>query len=261
MLLTLEEQMHVTLFKVDKKNVVPTKKADNLYFHAKLLQSQLVFFDELTSAVEIEQEGQITLYYDAMLPIQFMGALSQLMQQKFSKLNLVWKALSWSESLENVSENVSDVAFFTTAKRQFPNVKIDACILGAIKLGIYAGKESPLLVKDSVSRLDLRTNRQIITHSFLDSRINDYLRYAAHYIAVDNNKDVCELLEQGGWAILPEYYAREALQADKIAPLKVDFVWNDLHLNFAAFHNKNAHQSPTIEYLLSLLPALSKTYF
>lgn len=264
LILTLEEQMHVALFVVDKKQVIATEKARVLYFHAKLLQSQLVLFDEMTSSLLLDQEEQITLCYDAMLPVQFVSNLSVLLQQKFPSLNLIWKAKTWSEAMKLVAENINFIAFYPLKVKPFANIKIEGSVLGAVKLGIYAGKNSTLSAKKLITRLELRSHRQLLTHSFLETGVNDYLRYSARYLAVENNTEICKLLEnldEDAWSLLPEKHAAEYVNKGTLVQLEADFLWNDLHLNFIAYNNKSARRSPTIKYLLSVLPQLAKAYF
>lgn len=264
LILTLEEQMHVALFVVDKKQVIATEKARGLYFHAKLLQSQLVLFDEMTSSLLLDQEDQIILCYDAMLPVQFVSALSVLLQQKFPGLNLIWKAERWSQAMKLVAENINYIAFYPLKVKPFANIKIEGSVLGVVKLGLYAGKNSPLSLNKSINRLQLRSHRQVLTHSFLEAGVNDYLRYSARYLAVESNADICKLLEsldEDAWSLLPETHALEYVDEGRLVQLKADFLWNDLHLNFIAYNNKSARRSPTIKYLLSVLPQLAKAYF
>ena len=255
LVITLEDQMNLTLFTTQGKKLVASQDACKLYFHAKLLHQQLMMFEDLALTAHQKQEEQITLCYDPMLPNDFMVEMTSLLQQKFPHVHLHWQLRTWLEAVELMTANVTHVSFFPVRKNSVPDLQVQVSMLGSQKFYIYCGVNNELTKLSRVTQLHLRNTTQILPENILNSDLKEYVRFATKYIAVQSNDDVCRLVERIGWALLPESQALPYVEQGKIIRLQPDFLLNALQISMSSFY------SPALSYLLELLPSLAKKYF
>lgn len=255
LVITLEDQMNLTLFTTQGKKLVASQDACKLYFYAKLLHQQLMMFEDLALTAHQKQEEQITLCYDPMLPNDFMVEMTSLLQQKFPHVHLHWQLRTWLEAVELMTANVTHVSFFPVRKNSVPDLQVQVSMLGSQKFYIYCGVNNELTKLSRVTQLHLRNTTQILPENILNSDLKEYVRFATKYIAVQSNDDVCRLVERIGWALLPESQALPYVEQGKIIRLQPDFLLNALQISMSSFY------SPALSYLLELLPSLAKKYF
>lgn len=261
LILTLEESLQLTLFNIEGRQAKPTSNADRLYPHAKFLQTQFVKFSGLTESLISSTESKINLYYDAMLPSVFMVELSALLHQNFPNTEIVWQMDDWTESLNLVASNVNSVAFLANKNRSFTKLGIEVCFLGFNDFAVFSGAKSKLADLKVIREVDLRNTVQLIPRSMKEEGINGYISYANNTISVTNNDEVCRLLTQVGWAILPKKEALAYVEKGEIVHLQPHFMLNDLKMSMAAYYRPSINRGPAMTYLMSLLAPLSQKYF
>lgn len=261
LILTLEESLQILLFNIEGRRAKPTPSADRLYPHAQLLQSQLIKFSGLSHSLLVTPESKIILYYDEMLPNAFMVDLSASLHEKFPHIHLDWRQGSWSALLDFVGDNVTSIAFLANKNRSFSDPRVEVYFLGFNDFSIYASKHSQLLDLEFISQLDLRNEVQLIPRSMLEQGINGYVCFANNSITVNSNDEVCRLLGQLGWAILPQKDALPYLEKGEIVKISPQFMLNDLKMSMAAYYKPAINRGPAMSYLFSLLVPLSHKYF
>ena len=261
LVMTLEERLDILLFQVEGRKVKATISADKLYPHARLLQAQLMSFSGLTKSLHEGEESHISVHYDATLPADFMVNLTAILHKKFPYMQLSWIENSWQNALDCIIKNENQIAFLTNKKGDSAAPVIDTYFLGWNDFGVFAGKNSPLQGLKSISKLEFRNIVQLIPKSMLEEGLNGYTRFANNYIAVNNNDEVCRLLAQLGWAILPHCDIKQYVKRGDIKQIYPDFMLNDLKVSMVAYYCPDITRGPAMTYLLSLLPQLSKQYF
>ncbi|WP_332870274.1 LysR family transcriptional regulator [Psychromonas sp. Urea-02u-13] len=261
LIMTLEERLDLLLFEIEGRKVKATASADKLYPHARLLQAQLMSFSGLTNSLHEGQESRVSIDYDVTLPAEFMVSLTALLHKKFPYIQLSWKETSWQSGVDAVSKNESQIAFLTNKKGDSAAPLIETFFLGWNDFGIFAGKNSPLQDLNNLGKIEFRNIVQLIPKSMLEEGINGYTRFANIYITVSNNDDVCRLLAQLGWAMLPHCDVRQYVERGDIKQIYPDFMLNELKVSMVAYYRPEINRGPAMTYLLSLLPQLSKQYF
>ncbi|WP_022941713.1 LysR family transcriptional regulator [Psychromonas hadalis] len=261
LILTLEDNLELLLFEVIGRQAKATENAQRLYPHAKLLQSQLIGFSGLTASLHEVQESQLVIHSDAMLPDAFMVSLTSSLYEKFPSVELCWSQKKWQCAIDSVANNGTQIAFLANKKHSFIDPHIKACFLGFNDFALFAGKYSPLCLLEHIDKLDLRNNVQLIPQSMLEGDINGYIRFANNHISVSSNDEVCRLLMQLGWAILPTVNAVPYVQRGEIKKIRPDFMFNDLKMSMATYYRPAINRGPAMTYLLSLLPKLSQEFF
>ncbi|MEH6451891.1 MAG: LysR family transcriptional regulator [Psychromonas sp.] len=261
LVMTLEDQMDLSLFATQGRKLIASQEARKLYFHAKLLQQQLMIFEDLALTANEQQEEHITLCYDPMLSNDFMVEITLLLHQKFPNVHLHWVVKSWQEAIDLVIENVSHIAFLATKKENFPDLKIQYTQLGSLKFNVYCSTNNELTTLPIINQLHLRNTTQILPQNVLNSDVNGYLRYATQYIAVQSNDDVCRIIEKMGWALLPESHALAYVKQKKIVKLHPDFLLNSPQISMSSYYSPALNRGPALSYLLELIVPLAKKYF
>lgn len=261
LILTLEEKLDLLLFEIEGRKVKPTMNAHKLYPHARLLQNQLMSFTGLTQSLHEGQESHITLHYDATLPNDFIVKLTSMLHEMFPYIQLAWLENSWGESMRLVAENETHVSFLTNKKEGAADPRIETFFLGWNDFGVFTGINSPILQIKSLSKVVFRNNVQIIPKSMLEGGLNTYTRFATNYITVNNKDDICRLLSQLGWAILPHNDIRGYVERGEIKQIFPDFMLNELKVSMVAYYRPAINRGPAMAYLLAILPQLAKEYF
>ncbi len=94
----------------------------------------------------------------------------------------------------------------------------------------------------------------------LEEGVNGYIRFANNYIVVNNSDEVCLLLPQLGWAILPLRDVRQYVQRGEIKQLSPEFMLNEINISMV-YYRPEIHRGRAMSYLMSLLPQLTQDYF
>ena len=261
LILTFEESLQLVLFNIEGRQAKATKNAHRLYPHAQLLQAQLIKFSGLTDSLLASPESKIILYYDAMLPTAFMVDLTASLHKKFPEIELDWRLEEQGESFKTVSENVTSISFLMSKNRDFSDPRVETYFLGFNDFAIFSGANSNLVDIDVINQIDLQNTVQLIPRSMLAKGINGYTRFSSNAITVNNNDEVCRLLEQIGWAILPKKDVAPYVERGLIVQIVPHFMFKDLKMSMAAYYKPAINRGPAMHYLLSQLLPLSNKHF
>ena len=261
LIITLEEKLDLPLFEIEGRKVKATDNAVKLYPHARLLQVQLMSFTGLTQSLHEGQESKITIQYDMTLPDAFMVDLTAQLHKEFPYIQINWIENSWQEAIDSVVENASQIAFLTNKRDEKTNPRIENYFLGWNNFGVFTGKDSVLQSLKNPGKTEFRNTVQLIPRSIIVEGGNGYTRFANNYILVNNNDDICRLLSQLGWAILPHNDVKKYVESGEIKAIYPDFMFNEIKISMVAYYRPEINRGPAMTYLLSLLPTLSKKYF
>jgi DNA-binding transcriptional LysR family regulator len=261
LIMTLEDKLDLLLFEIEGKKVKPTVNADKLYPHARLLQTQLMSFSGLTQSLHEGQESNITIHYDAILPNDFVVKLTAHLYKAFPFIQLSWLKTNWKDAMNSVAENDREISFLTNKKGGLTDPRLETYFLGWNNFGVFTGKESPLHTLKSLGKLEFRNIVQLIPKSMLEEGLNGYICFANNYVLINNNDEICRLLPQLGWAILPHNDVQQYVERGSIKQIYPDFMLNELKISMVAYYRPEINRGPAMTYLLSLLPQLSQDYF
>lgn len=253
--MTYEDTLGYPLFTIDGRKAVPSDKAEQLYFHAKVVEKQnreLCCYSQALYEFEIHT---INIVHDVIVPLGLMVKVEQRIRQHYPMLSVNWLHRTRQEALDMLQQGSADLVLMPNRDMLFPEVDVTWVNLGPLHLKCYVGKDSPLIKQSKVSMANLQNETQYITENFLVMDVG-YARVSPKMQVVSNNDLLCELIKYHGWAAMPEEYMRDYLKSGELFEVKLkelsDSKSIELNLYFTIGKDNQKVFADTIRWITEL---------
>ncbi|SMY16658.1 LysR family transcriptional regulator [Photobacterium aquimaris] len=227
LVITYEDTVGYSLFVIDGRKAVPSDKAHQLYFHAKVVEKQNRDLHCYSQALFEQEVHTINIVHDVIVPLILMCNIEQKIKSTYSYLTINWLHRTRQEALIMLQDGEADLAIMPDRGMLFPEAEMTWVTLGSLHLKCYAGKNSPLLMSKKSHHHDtevtihhLQNETQYITENFFSMNIG-FAKVSPKMQIVSNNDLLCELLKYNGWAAMPEEYMRNHLKSGDLVEVNI----------------------------------------
>lgn len=217
--LAYEDTLGYSLFTINGRKAVPSDKAEQLYFHAKVVEKQNRELFCYSQAMYESDIHTINVVYDVIVPLKLMAKVEQRMRTQYPMISVNWLHRTRQEALDMLQQGSADFALMPNREMVFSEADVTWVNLGPLHLKCYVGKGSPLLENDCITVAHLQNETQYITENFLMMDVG-YVKVSPKMQVVSNNDLLCELIKLNGWAAMPEEYMRDYLKTGELFEIR-----------------------------------------
>ncbi|MEC6833055.1 LysR family transcriptional regulator [Photobacterium toruni] len=229
LIITYEDTVGYSLFLIDGRKAIPSDKAHQLYFHAKVVEKQNRDLHCYSQALFEQQVHTINIVHDVIVPLMLMSNIERKIKATYSHLAINWLHRTRQEALIMLQNGQADLAIMPDRGMLFPETEITWVTLGSLHLKCYARKNSPLLISKphdtEVTIHHLQNETQYITENFFSMNIG-FAKVSPKIQIISNNDLLCELLKYNGWAAMPEAYMKNHLKSGDLVEVNIKEISN-----------------------------------
>lgn len=261
LIMTLEDDLNLSLFDIVGRTAKPTIEADNLYSHAKALQEHLFKFKSLASSMSDQQELKLVIAYDPMLPSEMMIELTLLIHKHHPHIELQWLQSSRQDAMDDIANKSIGLAIFPTKKSKCLGCNVSSGFLGQLPFGLYCRPGSHLAAFEQTDKQIFREEIQVINRNMTLANLNDYFCFSADHIIVNDFELVCQFLVKTGWGIVPLHCAEKYIKQGSLKQIQAVLIHNDLQLSMSYYFQAKIKHSPVMTTIFNKIDPIAKTYF
>ncbi|MGF1695559.1 LysR family transcriptional regulator [Vibrio lamellibrachiae] len=255
-----EDNLGFSLFEIQGRKAHPTPYATELVKQAYLVLRQNSKLTEYSKSIYTTPKSIINIGYDADFPFEFIAELERRLHGKYPHLTVHWRKTTRLKGVPLIAKGTLDFAILPTRNRVEPEYPLQFTLLGYISYGLYVGKHSRLANKTVFTLEDGQFETQYLSENAweADGIIKEF---SSQTRQVSSNRLIVHLLQNDGWAILPNDYANDEVNKVKLTKLESNILANDVKIGFGYFHQIGQEQSSTIQHIKKWCDELAKTFF
>lgn len=232
LVITYEDTIGYSLFIIDGRKAIPSDKAHQLYFHAKVVDKQNRELHCYSQALFEQEVHTINIVHDVIVPLMLMINIEQKIKITYPHLAINWLHRTRQEALIMLQDGQADLAIMPDRGMLFPEAEITWITLGSLHLKCYAGKNSPLVTSKTSNHYateitihHLQNETQYITENFFSMNMG-FAKVSPKIQIISNNDLLCELLKYNGWAAMPEAYMKNHLKSGDLVEVNIKEISN-----------------------------------
>ena len=236
-----EDTLGYSLFSIDGRKALPTDKASQLYFRAKVVEKQNRELFVYSRALFEEEVHTLNIVHDVIVPLPLMAKVHQAVQKDFPGLVIQWLHRTRQEALDMLEQEEAQFAVMPNRSQVFVESQVDWKAIGHVTVKCYAGRHSPLTGKE-VSLNELQCETQYLTENL--QKLNVGFTHISPKLSVISNNDLlCELLKHDGWAALPESCVEPYVASGELVELRLDKMVTSLQLGLNLFYSHGSEKN------------------
>lgn len=254
-IVSYEDLLGYSLFTIEGRKAVATDKAIQLYHRAKIVEKQNRLLYSQSKSLYQQHVHTINICYDVMTPSRLILGLEQLILQYNPHITVNWLHRSRKQAMELLVNNQCDFAIMPNQGQLYAEKSLTWMGVGAINIGFYAGVNSPLAKKQSLTLADLMLDIQYLTENlaalqpqFISTKVSPKVHL------VSNNDLLCELLKYHGWAAMPKHYMQPWVERGELIELTLDEISNDISFGLNMFYCHGKEGVEVFSQILKWVP-------
>lgn len=231
-----EDILGYRLFDIVGRQAIATQQAQPLYPIAVHVLRQNNLLIQLNQSQLAAPISELKISYDGDFPVEFIRRLDEKIKENAPGVRLKWLQFDRDTALKMVEEQHIHFAFSPARMNVTPNEDILYKNLGYVDYNVYVGQRSPLLKQSDFTLVDAQGEEQLICqHTALAKSVIQ--EYSAIIKTVACYSLLTELLQNSGWAMIPNHIARQAVERKQITRIKSSVISNNIQVPFSLFYN------------------------
>lgn len=260
LIMTLEDELNLTLFDIVGRAAKPTLEADNLYLHAKVLQDHLFKFKSLASSMTTAYELKLVIFYDAILPSEMMIDFTLLIKKHHPNIELQWLQSTWQEAMDGITNKVVDLAIFPSASKKLSDSNVSSGFLGQLPVGLFCRSGSQLVSMEQTDKQIFRKEIQIINRNMTLSYLKEYFCFSVDNIIVNDFELVCQFLTKIGWGLVPLHCAEKYVKKGSLKQIHAVLIHNAPQLSMSYFFQPKIKHGPIMTTIFNNIDPIAKMH-
>ena len=255
-----EDSLGYELFTIVGRKAIETPAAEKLYPHAILVIRQDSKLAEISNFLFNDSKTHFNIGYDIDFPFDFLKYIELWAAKSFPLVSINWLARNREVGLEELKNEKLDFAFFPakgSISLMFPAYYQH---LGYVDYGLYVGSNSKLAAKSTFDLEDAQLEVQYLSENALKAEgVIKAFSYCTR--VVSSSELVMQLLQEQGWALLPNRTAENGVRKGVIQKKETGLLCNDFKVPFSLFYTIGLEQDSFIKALREQCDLLAKDYF
>jgi len=229
-IINLEIDCNATLFERTGRYPQLTQAGHKLLPHAQALLNQHQRLLNSALALNDSTPSEVTIALDEGIPFSAMASVVEELNNAYPNVTLEFLSASSLDIIDLLKQE-TPLTGIIFSELNLPT-NLDYECIGSVNFDLYVAK-SHLLAKQAVKNIDsLRLYRQLLIRSRNTQTSSFQLKVSPDVLFADNYYLLLQLTLQGhGWCLLPEHVAHEALQANELVRLPIEFEKMQWHAN------------------------------
>ncbi|NWN89942.1 LysR family transcriptional regulator [Marinobacter adhaerens] len=250
-IMNLEIDCNSTLFERTGRYPQLTLAGEKFLPHAQALLNQHQRLLNSASALSDSTPDEMTIALDEGIPFRAVTKVINQLQSSYPNVTLEFLSASSLDIIDLLTQEKPLTGII------FSELNLPTCLdfesTGSISFDLYVAKSHPLAAQ-VVNNIDsLRLHRQLLIRSRNAQASSFQLQVSPDVLYADNYYLLLELTLQGhGWCLLPEHVAQEALEANELIRLPIEFEKMQWQANVDVLQHQK-HSSLTLFKLLRKL--------
>lgn len=220
--INLEIDCDAALFERAGRYPQLTQAGHKLLPHAQALLSQHQRLLNSALALNDSTPSEMTIALDEGIPFRAITKIISQLQSSYPNTTLEFLSASSLDIIDLLQQEtpLTGVIF---SELNLPET-LDYESIGCISFDLYVAKSHPL-AQQVVNNIDsLRLHRQLLIRSRNAQTSSFQLKVSPDILYADNYYLLLELTLQGhGWCLLPEHVAQDAVEANELVRLPIEF--------------------------------------
>lgn len=244
----LEEQLGVTLLKVEKRRAILTDDGKSLLRRAQTMLEQAKVLEEISNQLVQGVESELTIAIDHLCNRNWLYAPMALFFEQNHSTSVQVIETSLSKTQHMVTAESADISIITLPITNHPSEAF-----GVVSMLPVVAKNHPLATKNQPCLADLSSSKQIVVRDLgrQDKQDVGWLK-SNQRITVDNFDHAVQAMLQGlGYCRLPQHVIKN-IPSNSAVVLQVEHAQQyqvPLHITLP----KGAKSGPAAKYLYQLL--------
>lgn len=229
-IINLEINCNATLFERTGRYPQLTQAGHKLLPHAQALLNQHQRLLNSALALNDSTPSEVTIALDEGIPFSAMASVVEELNNAYPNVTLEFLSASSLDIIDLLKQE-TPLTGIIFSELNLPT-NLDYECVGSVNFDLYVAKSHPL-AKQAVKNIDsLRLYRQLLIRSRNTQTSSFQLKVSPDVLFADNYYLLLQLTLQGhGWCLLPEHVAHEALQANELVRLPIEFEKMQWHAN------------------------------
>lgn len=220
--INLEIDCDAVLFERAGRYPQLTQAGHKLLPHAQALLSQHQRLLNSALALNDSSPSEMTIVLDEGIPFRAITKIINQLQSSYPNITLEFLSASSPDIIDLLQQEtpLTGIAF---SELNLPTT-LDYESIGCISFDLYVAKSHPL-AQQVIKNIDsLRLHRQLLIRSRNAQASSFQLKVSPDTLYADNYYLLLELTLQGhGWCLLPEHVAQDAVEANELVRLPIEF--------------------------------------
>jgi len=246
----LEDNIGVALFEIVGRSAIPTAPAKQLFPRSIAIARQIEEFEQ-AALHSFEQELlTLNIYYDPIVPVSLMAHIAHKMEERHPEVQINWLQKHRQQAMDDLISRQAHLALMPIKMMVKPDKEVNYINLGRVPLSVYTGSRHTLANRENVRIAELQLSKQYIFETHFDAELQG-TKISPNYSLISSNDLVIELLKQGGWAALPDEFAKDYLQLGYIKKVDCYELANTIDYNICVFFSPALEHNEVISNALS----------
>ncbi|MFY2509776.1 LysR family transcriptional regulator [Vibrio pectenicida] len=231
----LQITLNADLIKKNGHNITLTdfgriylRGASNLIYSAFNFEELIQSFNKLETLKE-----NYTISICECVPQNFVIHVNNELRMRFPTCNIKWTTSNIKESREGIKNGLYDIVItrmISNQGRALPLSGLDGCYLGSIPMRIYAGKNSSLIGKGTLSFQDfINETMYVLTNRYDESEKYSYSMRQIQLVSYEHI--ISSMIAGEGWAFLPEMLVETLVSQGQLIELDTEFMSNSVDIS------------------------------
>ncbi|MGL6259260.1 LysR family transcriptional regulator [Vibrio sp. WXL210] len=247
----LEDLVGSELFEVQGKSLVPSVFAKAIYPDMKQLVEQSEQLNAVALALFNIDLTTINICFDNFLPNPAIRQVNKMLAQQHPNIVTNWRLAPRDESLQATESNEVHIAIYPHRQKPYPTNQVGYQRLGDVSVGVYVSAHSELAKHEEVSLKKLRGHKQYITENMTEEGLSIYWISNQRH-SISSGELLISLLQDDGFAALPNWSAHPYVQSGQLKKLKVTEISQDLRQGLTLHFPISLKHNPIINMIKEL---------
>ncbi|MBE1275037.1 LysR family transcriptional regulator [Enterovibrio baiacu] len=254
-----EDVLGYSLFEIQGRKAVPTDKAKQLYFYAKVVEKQNLALFAQSQALFNSDIHTLNIAYDVVVPIALMARVEGEVIAHYPTMKVNWLHRTRQEALMMLENGEADFALMPNRGEIFTEIDVTWQTLGDIKLRCYAGANSTLAKASLVTMALLQSETQYITENFINMNMR-FTQVSPRLHVVSNSDLLCELVKHHGWTVMPEHTMTPYLKAGDIVEVSPKEAMAGVSIGLNVFYPRGKDNRAEFAHVIQWFAEASRDY-
>ncbi|WP_413112932.1 LysR family transcriptional regulator [Thaumasiovibrio sp. DFM-14] len=257
--LSFEDTLGYSLFVITGRKATPTEHGQALFHRAKVVVRQNQELANCGLHYFNQPRTKLTVCHDSLVSFDMIKFIESRCARYFPSLQLQWLHRNRKDSLDMLSTRKADILVMANRGAGEAEIPVHHLFLGSVALNCFVGEHSPLRQIARPSIQDLQLELQYISEHLihLDPL---FVHVSPKYHLVSNNDVLCELVTERGWAALPRHIAKPYIEQQRLFPLSVAQLANDVPRGISAFYQAGDDSEVVLGQILLWLREYGETH-
>ncbi|WP_087018858.1 LysR family transcriptional regulator [Thaumasiovibrio subtropicus] len=254
----LEIDWDLELFERAGKKPKLTTEGEPLLRQAKHILYQLDALELACDSLSQGEVAEVTVCHDVALPCDAIASFDSGMRRAFPHTRIHWLQRDRDPAIDALLRSQADFAITLNSGAITPKAGLRFHNLGYPKFGFYVHRNHTLAQRKDLSIRDLEQCRQLVAEDLMNTALKAQMVVASNAVKVSNIDVLLRMLQDDGFAILPEHVLTSSFYADQFCQLDLAFMTKEGRAGYVLLSRSELDNSPVHHALITEITAWFK---